>query len=248
MSAPPVVIVHHIGLGDHIMLNGMARHLSQIRRIIILVNIGHKESIDFMYRDCPAITVDAHDNLETNMRNVLFNYVNTGCEILPLATYGLQDQIWKAFAHGDTPFVTWAHLPYFQAKVNPEYMKTKFHVERDPEREQACMVRHDLTGKDYIFVHSEPARHKPNIVESQYQVFNPDPTETPFNVFDYLGVLENAKEIHCINSSWAWVVELCKLGSKQTNFLNCTLAYSSCFQPPSTVKMVFTDLRWTFKE
>jgi hypothetical protein len=79
-------------------------------------------------------------------------------------------------------------------------------------------------------------------------VFNPDPSESPFNVFDYLGVLENAKEIHCINSSWAWVVELFKIGSNKTNFFNCSLANSASFQPPSTVKMVFTDSRWTFKE
>jgi hypothetical protein len=192
--------------------------------------------------------VEAHDDLETNMRNVLFNYVNCGCDILPLATYGMQDNVWKGVAHGSNPLATWAHIPYFQAKVNPEYMKTKFYVKRDPEREQALMDRHGLTGKEYIFVHNEPDRHSLHVVQSKYPIFNPDTKESPFNVFDYLGVLENAKEIHCINSSWAWVVELFKIGSNKTNFLNCTLANSTSFQPASTVKMVFTDDRWTFKE
>jgi hypothetical protein len=244
----PLVIIHHIGLGDHLMLNGMVRHLCVQRKVAVIVLLNHKESVEFMYRDNQNIEVFAFEDVQKNLRSILFNFQNRGYCILPLATYAIEDNVLKALAHGNNPYSTWAHAPYFQAKVNPEYMRTKFYVFRDRERERNLMKKLNLVGKDYIFVHNEPDRHAPNVVESKYEVFNPNTKETPFNVFDYLGVLENAKEIHCINSAWAWVVELFRIGSKETNFMNSSLSNSHSFQPVSTVKMVFTDSIWTFKD
>ena len=244
----PLVIIHHIGLGDHLMLNGMVRHLCLDRKVVVIVNKNHEESIKFMYRDNPNIAVCAYDDLQKNTRVILSNFQSRGYSILPLATYALDDTTWKTLVHGNDPHSTWAHTPYFQAKVNPEYMRTKFHVVRDREREGKLMEKLNLMGKEYAFVHNEPDRHLPNVVESKYEVFNPDTKELPFNIFDYLGVLENAKEIHCINSAWAWVVELFRIGTKNTNFMNSSLSNSHSFQPVSTVKMVFTDSIWTFKD
>ena len=44
-------IVHHLGLGDQIMLNGMVRHFAETDTVAIIVKRCHEESVRFMYRD-----------------------------------------------------------------------------------------------------------------------------------------------------------------------------------------------------
>ena len=46
------VILHHLGLGDQLMLNGMVRHLvSKKYRVVIIAKEQNRESLQFMYRD-----------------------------------------------------------------------------------------------------------------------------------------------------------------------------------------------------
>ena len=48
-----VCIVHHLGLGDQLMLNGMARYLSKkVNTVYIVVKNCHKDTVEFMYKDC----------------------------------------------------------------------------------------------------------------------------------------------------------------------------------------------------
>jgi len=46
-------ILHHLGLGDQIMLNGMVRHFAETDTVRIFVKRCHEESVRFMYRDMP---------------------------------------------------------------------------------------------------------------------------------------------------------------------------------------------------
>jgi hypothetical protein len=52
-------IVHHLGLGDQIMLNGMVRHFAETDNVVIFVKRCHEESVRFMYRDI-ADKVESH--------------------------------------------------------------------------------------------------------------------------------------------------------------------------------------------
>ena len=44
-------ILHHLGLGDQIMLNGMVRHFAETDNVVIFAKRCHEESVRFMYRD-----------------------------------------------------------------------------------------------------------------------------------------------------------------------------------------------------
>ena len=228
-------ILHHLGLGDHIMLNGLVRHYAETFKVVVFILQNQKDSIEFMYKDllnvsCFILKNNISSDFRTDIQNLCI-------PILQLATYSIPEPIWVQLTHGEHAISNWAHLPYTQAKVNPEYMRTKFYINRNFDRENCLFEQLGLKNKEYIFVHNHN-------VESKYFIFKPDNTINPFNIFDYIKVLENAKEIHCVNSSWAWVVELVKIGSNKTNFLKCLLAHD--YYPPSTVKTVFTDTRWTF--
>ena len=225
-------ILHHLGLGDHIMLNGLVRHYAETCQVVVFILQNQKDSIEFMYKDLKNVSCFV---LRSNIHSEFINDIKI--PILRLASYSIPEHIWVQLTCGEDAISNWAHLPYTQARVNPVYMRTKFHIDRNIDKENCLFEQYGLKNKEYIFVHNHD-------VESKYFIFKPDNTINPFNIFDYLKILENAKEIHCVNSSWAWVVELVKIGSNKTNFLKCLLAHD--YFPPSTVKTVFTDVRWTF--
>ena len=229
-------IVHHLGLGDHIMLNGMVRHFAETEIVNIIVKRCHEESVRFMYRDIPdkvkLILVDT-----TNPQEIWSKVHSTGGDILPLATYGMHEDNWKFMTEGPGKEMTnWAHGVYIQAGVNPMYMYTKFKVDRDKSKE------FKLDYDSYIFIHDKD--NKINI-DTDKHIFRPgNTTFDRSNIFDYLSAIENADEFHGMNSSYAWLVELMRIGSSKTNFFHLDIAYQGYV--PKSVQTIFSDDMWTF--
>ena len=199
-----------------------------------------------MYRDCDHVSIDIVNSSSPQDVNIQVTKAKSeGYTVMRLATYLFPDDMWKFLTHGSL-CGTWAHVPYFQAGVNPVYMRSKFKVIRDTVRENNLMKLLGLENTEYIFVHNDPRHTLIDTSSTKYKVVCPDPTITPFNMFDWLGVIENAKEVHCMNSGYVWVVELCNIGSSLTNFLHLKNAHTE--YSPSDVMNVFTDALWTFKE
>lgn len=45
-------ILHHLGLGDHIMLNGLVRHYAETwQEVVVFIMQNQKETVEFMYKD-----------------------------------------------------------------------------------------------------------------------------------------------------------------------------------------------------
>lgn len=245
-----VCIVHHLGLGDQLMLNGMVRHLAEMDDVAVIVIKPHKESVEFMYRDIPRVKVLVID--DTSPKSIFEAAQSTGYEVLPLATYSLDVEFWKLMCHnnGDSkmgpvnPRITnWCHAVYNQAGVNIDYMRSKFKVDRDLERERAVMDKFGLVPGEYIFVHDGKDR-KLNL-NTNVKIFNADDhyKEVP-NIFDYITIIENAKEVHCVHSCYNWLIELLRIGNPSKNFF-----YNiRCINPYDSVKAVFSDTIWSFKD
>lgn len=168
-----------------------------------------------------------------------------GRDVLALATYALDERLWKFLCHGEGPLVTnWCHTVYNQACVPIEYMRSKFHVERDPIRELRVFKLVGFEPGQYLYVHDDPERNRNIHVTSNLPVFRVSEWYTRVNnIFDYIMLIENAAEVHCMHSSHAWLIELMNLGRKETNFF-----YNlGCPNPYESVQTVFTEDRWTFK-
>ena len=52
-----LTILHHLGLGDAIMLNGMVRHFAEKDDVCIFIQKQHEDSVRFMYRDLTNIKI-----------------------------------------------------------------------------------------------------------------------------------------------------------------------------------------------
>ena len=82
-----------------------------------------------------------------------------------------------------------------------------------------------------------------NHIQKSWTVDRSFQCERP-NIFEYISVIENADEVHCMNSSYNWMIELMKIGNPKKNFFHLDIAHK--YYGPRTVKTVFSDEVWTF--
>jgi hypothetical protein len=236
-----ITILHHLGLGDQIMLNGMVRHFAEHENVNIFVKQNHEKSVKFMYKDIrDRVNIIPLDNINhLNIRSK----IPPNSRVLQLATYGMDDNMWKMY----TSATNWAHGVYLQAKVNPYYMYSKFKIIRDTSSEI------QLNKSDYIFIHDDHERNLHININSDKFIYRPYSKivdkenmffeSNNYNIFDYVSLIENATEVHCIDSSYAWLVEMMKLGNKSKNFLHISIKGS---YRDDIVKTVYNDQLWTF--
>ena len=100
---------------------------------------------------------------------------------------------------------------YLQANVPHAYRWDKFNFERNYEKENRLKELLVTSNEPYIFIHEDPKRKF--IIERKY--FNSDlkivspriDLSSQFTIFDYLSIIENATEIHCIESSFSILLD-----------------------------------------
>ena len=89
----------------------------------------------------------------------------------------------------------------------PEVRYSKFHLPRDELAER----RFDADGdKPYIFLHDDAERGYTIHLETDLRVVHPGKADCrPFseNIFSFVGLMANAAEIHCFDSSFAHVAD-----------------------------------------
>lgn len=83
-----------------------------------------------------------------------------------------------------------------------------FNLKRDYDKEES--VYQDFlkkNGKDYILIHDNPTWNSPTEIDIKGDnIINLNKTTNIF--FDYIKIIENAKEIHLIDSVWACILYL----------------------------------------
>ncbi len=245
-----ICLIIHLGIGDQIMTCGMVRHyLEYGYKVKIFARKSHQVTCEFLYRDVEKDRVSFEYLLTDDAREIWAKVPRIqveGYEICPLATYKVPTEMWNWFTVGPgKEMANWSHTTYIQGGVNPSYMKTKFKVVRDLEREKRLFDIFDLKKGEYIFVHESKERDRRIKYTTDLKVFNPDDHYKQFpNVFDYLTIIENAKEVHCMTSSYAMLIELTEIGDKHKNFLH-TLDIPGYLTIRESY-LTYSDKLWTF--
>jgi hypothetical protein len=100
---------------------------------------------------------------------------------------------------------------YDQARVNLSERWDNFRVIRNAEREEVLFQRLVPRNSKYIFLHEDVSRgFEINRVRvpKDVQIVQPNAAfAKEFTVFDYLKIIENAWQIHCIESSFCALIE-----------------------------------------
>ena len=174
------LIYHNLGLGDHIVCNGMVRHFAESSDVYLFSKQKNYYSVKTMYSDNSRITVvpvvDDEDAKE--------KYANWN--IIKIAV-GCANPEWNP--NSNTPFDV---IFYEQAGIPHDYRWSKFLCAHDH------MVSNP-TG-DYAFIHDDVARGYTIKAKPMMPIVRPSTEE--FAIADWFAVLANAKEIHCINSAF----------------------------------------------
>ncbi len=183
-------IYHHLGLGDHIINNGMVRHFYKQYGSISLFAYKHNvKNVQYMYRDLDNLQVigvesDAQTDLYISKNNL--DCIKIGFDKLS----------------GVMPDLPFDKAFYKLAGLDFSVRFDEFYFERDLEKEQEVLNTLNPTGEKFVFIHDDASRGfsiDMSRVKTEYKIIMNDKR---FNVFDYITLIENAEEIHFMQSSF----------------------------------------------
>jgi hypothetical protein len=193
----------HLGLGDHIICNGILRKLRETYDVVHMPVKAHNlHSVQDMVRDDTGIELIsvAGDPEAVRYLNMFKTHVEKVVGVGHFGSDFLMES--KSF---DESF-------YKQAALTHDDRWNAFYYCRDEQKESALLQAADLPEK-YIFVHDDKNRNyeidKTHFNE-EYAVFRPQHKfgeNTESTLFHYGKIIENATEIHCIDSSFACYTE-----------------------------------------
>ena len=187
-------IYHHLGLGDHIVCNGLIREIikyGEYFRYNILTKPRNKESVSFMYRDLENVcTVEIENDCYSS-------------EILKNVCY---QKIGFSPPNHDS---SWDQLFYEQCHIPFKYRWDSFYIRRDPDREQSLSIKLNAEKESYILIHNKASD---NIDGIDYSYINNTikhiyVENLTNNMFDYMGLIENSSEIHCVSSAFQVLID-----------------------------------------
>jgi len=180
-------IHHHLGLGDHIINNGMVRHFCKEYGAISLFAYNHNlKNVEYMYRDIDRVKIIG---VESDMEaDEYVSKNNLDCMKIIRSSQKCDLPFDKAF--------------YKLAGLDFSVRFNEFYYERDLEEEKRVLNTLNPDNERYVFIHDDPSRRfKINMdrIRTSYRVIMNDKR---FNVFDYLTLIERAEEIHFMQSSF----------------------------------------------
>jgi len=188
-------IYQHLEMGDNIICNGLIREFCkenpQDNHFLATKHLN-SESVRFMYRD---------------LKNLELVLINGTYEIPIVLDQNPYDKFIKVghglinlYKHFDEGF-------YEQHGIDMKKRWSSFKVERDSERENDFYNKFEISS-DYAFVHEDASRNMivTKNINPNLRIIKADRSLTN-NIFDYLKLIENAKEIHCIPSSFLFLCD-----------------------------------------
>ena len=194
-----------MGLGDHILCNGIYReYANRYGLCVIPVPRRYLGTLRDMLKDLKNVFLMPYDD-RFNLPQVLAlrnHYHHLGFEVLNLGTFGEN--------HTDGMSMRFDKSYYHQAKLDFEKRWSAFYYPRDHKRE---LILFDLLGcneGEYVFLHEDQERGMiidRGLLNTEKKIITPLDISSYAKFFDYGYILENSSEIHCIESSFAALVE-----------------------------------------
>jgi hypothetical protein len=199
----------HQGLGDQFTNNAIVRYYYNLYNEITIFS-SHRdfEQIKFMYRDLPNLyIIPVKDDTEAG-------------EIVQTKGAYPNDYIRVGFEKITTKHGTFDESMYLGENLPYDYKWKNFYIERDLEKEKLVFKELNPNNEKYIFCHSVDL----NKVRSDLKIINNDMN---FMVTDHMLLLENAEEIHLMQSSIKDLVCCMKLDKPKCYLHNYVRGYDS---------------------
>lgn len=187
-----MLIYQHLGLGDHIICNGLVRTLAENSPIELLCKKQNAATVEFMFRDDKRITVvPVKDDVEANSI-----FAASGGNKLKIG-HGSLHRYMAGGKQFDEAF-------YAQCGIDFQERWRSFRCDRDADREWKLYWRlwQEVHQKNYVFVHDDASRGFVIGADLAGKTVIRPRVGLTDNLFDYCRVMEGADEVHCIDSSF----------------------------------------------
>lgn len=181
-----LIIHHHLGLGDHIICNGLVRFLSEHYTIELFCKNHNLDNIKTMYRDNNKIKILGVNNDfdAESIAGTRPQYVRLG-----VALNGYFP-----------PDMDWAEVFYYQVSIPYSYSWQYFSYNKSLDQNTVPL-------EPYTFLCNCGSD---GIDGLDYSKINPGLKKIYSNnggFFDNIDIIQNATEIHCINSSYIHLID-----------------------------------------
>jgi hypothetical protein len=192
----------HLGLGDIIICNGLIREVcKKYPHVTIFCKPKYYTSVSFMFRDLTNLDIIQKDDHDAN--TFLQNIPDS--QKYFLGHYNLQLYITKN---------TFDQCFYKQIGLNFLKRWSKYHVNRDTIKEDE-LFEQIAPKQPYAFIHDDIDRGfliNENYVDPNLVKFRPKKID---NIFLYCKILEQATEIHCMDSCFKHIADSLQLENKK---------------------------------
>jgi hypothetical protein len=224
-------IYHHLGLGDHIICNGLVRNICKNPGNYFLFSKTHNTpSVEFMFRDLKNLKViNVKDDYE--IPNIL--------KLKPGSLIKI--------GHENLPFVknfnkcTWDEAFYLQLGVEFKERWESFYFEPNETKEDDLFKKLNPNDEPYCLIHNKDSSGVDRI---DYSKINNDlmkvVVEKSDTIFDYKKLIENATEIHCVDSSFKHLVE--SLNTSATLFYHKNYNFRNTSSEPHKTRKLWIEL------
>lgn len=201
------MLVQHMGLGDAVICNALTRHF--VRECEVPVGLfcapPYEETIRFMFRDLGSklVVIPVH-NVGKAAQSVLWDGIWKAIDRFPGIVVNLtmfRENFNYYTKHGSR----FDRCFYHFARVRIARKWEDFRCDYDPG------IQEKISGR-YVFLHDDPDHHEGKFEIDRTRVRGDLPILEPWhfqttNVFSLVDVIENAEEVHCINSSFLNLVD-----------------------------------------
>jgi hypothetical protein len=229
MVAPTVnkiFLSHNSGMGDAIIMNGAVRFLSTIFDKVVLLSISKHatyQQVVHMYSDVPNIRVQGEpiapnfSRINKKMRCWAKRFPGWHIRAFNWAPRSFISVATNLGLHPEKNCYPEVFYKYFLDDMHGYYHRHKdFFVPRNLQKEQELIKILDLPS-DYAFVvnrGAHPRHHYMSTPKSQFPILNPASRHDLINkytIFDWMGVIEGAREVYTIDTAWFHLMKQMKL-------------------------------------
>tara|TARA_Y100000004_G_scaffold195518_1_gene262715 strand:+ start:227 stop:1060 length:834 start_codon:yes stop_codon:yes gene_type:complete len=226
-----IVIGHNAGLGDMIIMNGAIRYLATKYDEVHVITWAHNAPhINFVYRDCENIRPYFMPPPKSTRQAILRMHAGYQriVELNPHISFEPYKQYYYSSRHHWHNLITQLNLPsdiiwprmfYHILQVPYEKRYSEFNITRDHAREDDLLKKLNLPEK-YAFACDNISSHRYNIKkwETSLPIINPDDFNQGYGpllgdslIFDWRKVIENASEIHTVDTCWLHLARMARL-------------------------------------
>lgn len=193
MKRQHICIYHHLGLGDHIICNGLIRFLSKTYDNISLLYKRHnKKAVECMYSDLKNInTLEIRNDMEAE----IITTQESVCVRLGIV-----------LNQNFPTSMNWAEVFYYQIGVPYEYSWQYFHYNKP-------IHQNTIPLEPYVFLCNSGSD---GIDGLDYSKINTNLKKIYSNngeFFDNIDLIQHAAEIHCINSAYIHLIDRININS-----------------------------------